>query len=139
MCIALIHQSVFFFILPLLKNGPALHFLRLEITAFSLISRILKIPVARRSSVSMAKPFLMDSREFRLRMGLPSRVRVPLRLVAIPKMFSSSSVLPEPSSPATPKISPLRAEKDTSRSFEYSAERSFTSSKTSPISLVLGG
>ena len=133
------HQSVLFFSFFLLSRGPDLHFPRLDIVAFSRMFKILKIPVARLSSVSSANPFLIESLEFRLRIGLPSSVSLPLFLVATPNMFSSSSVLPEPSSPATPSISPLRAEKETSRSFEYMAERSFTSSSTSPISFVFGG
>ena len=133
------HHSVFFFIFFLLRKGPALHFSRLDIVAFSRIFSIPNMPVARRSSVSSANPFEMDSRAFLFLMGFPSRVIVPLRLVAVPYRFSKSSVRPEPSRPATPIISPRRAVKDTSRSFEYSAVRFLTSSRTSPISFVLGG
>ena len=114
------HQSVFSLSLALLKNGPFLHLSRLEMVAFSRILSIPKIPVARRSSVSRAKPFLIDSLGLRFLISFPLSLRVPPRLVDTPKIFSSSSVLPEPSSPAMPIISPFLALKLTSLSLAYS-------------------
>ena len=67
-------------------------FFRLEITVFSRIFRIPKIPVARRSSVRSAKPFLMDSLALRFLTSLPSSLITPSFLVATPKIFSSVSV-----------------------------------------------
>ena len=96
------HQSVLFFIFFLLRNGPLLHFPRLEIVALSRIFRIPKIPVARLSSVRSAKPFFIDSLALLFFIRFPSSVSVPLLRVAVPKIFSRSSVRPEPSSPATP-------------------------------------
>ena len=138
-CIEIMHQSVFALSFALLKNGPFLHLSRLEMVAFSRILSIPKIPVARRSSVSRANPFLIESPGLRFLISLPLSFKVPLRLVATPKIFSSSSVLPEPSSPATPIISPFRALKLTSFSLAYSELKLSASNKTSPISLVLGG
>ena len=106
---------------------------------FSRIFRIPKIPVARRSSVRSAKPFLMDSLALRFLTSLPSSLITPSFLVATPKIFSSVSVLPLPSSPARPTISPFRALKDTSCSKEYLALKCSTSNATSPGLLVLGG
>ena len=114
-------------------------FFRLEITVFSRIFKIPKIPVARLSSVRSANPFLMDSREFRLKHSLPFSLIVPDFLVATPKIFSSVSVRPLPSSPASPTISPLRTLKETSFSSEYCAVRLSTSSETSPGLFVFGG
>ncbi len=59
--------------------------------------------------------------------------------MAIPNIFSNVSVLPLPSSPANPIISPFLATNDTSFSNEYSAVRFSTSNKTSPGVLVFGG
>ena len=101
--------------------------------------RIPKIPVARRSSVRRAKPFLMDSRALRFVQTLPSSLMVPDFLVAIPKIFSSVSVRPLPSRPARPTISPRRTLKETSRSREYCAVRFSTSRATSPGLFVFGG
>ena len=122
-----------------LKAIPFLCFLRLDITVFSLMFRIPKIPVARRSSVSMAKPFLMDSLAFRFNTCFPSNLMVPDFLVAIPKIFSSVSVRPLPSRPARPTISPLLTLKDTSFKREYWAVSPSTSRATSPGLFVFGG
>ena len=65
--------------------------------------RILKIPVARRSSVSRAKPFLIASRGVLFLISLPWRRMVPVSLVMTPNRFSNTSVRPEPSSPAMPR------------------------------------
>ena len=78
------------------------------------IFRIPKIPVARRSSVRSAKPFLMDSLALRFLTFFAVQFDHTVFLVATPKIFSSVSVLPLPSSPARPTISPFRALKDTS-------------------------
>ena len=72
------------------------------------------MPVARRSSVSMAKPFLIDCRGVLLAMGLPLRVISPLSLDMMPKIVLRSSVLREPTSPATPSTSPARSWNETS-------------------------
>ena len=135
----IIHHSVFFFSFALLRNGPVLHLSRLAIVAFSRIFSIEKIPVARLSSVRSAKPFLIDSPAFLFFIALPSILMVPDFLVATPNMFSKSSVLPEPSSPATPSISPRRALNETSRSLEYSALSPSTSKSTPSGLFVFGG
>jgi len=54
-----------------LRNGPFRYFFRLAMTVFARISRIPRMPVARRSSVTSAKPFLMDSRGVLLPTSLP--------------------------------------------------------------------
>ena len=53
----------------------------------------------------------------------------------MPNRFSSSSVLPEPSSPATPKISPLSALNETPCRLAYSELKLSTLSKT-PLGLL---
>ena len=103
------------------------------------MSKMPKMPVARRSSVSSANLFLIASRARRFFTSLPCRRMTPLLRVATPKIFSSTSVRPEPSRPARPTISPLCTLKETSRSLEYMAVRPSTSSSTPPISLSLGG
>ena len=63
---------------------------------------------------------------------------VPLPLVMAPNRFSSTSVRPEPSRPAMPRISPLRSWKLASFRRVYLPERCSTSRITSPGLLVLG-
>ena len=72
------------------------------------------MPVARRSSVSMAKPFLMDWRGVLLEMGLPFSLISPLSRAMMPKIVLRSSVLREPTRPATPSTSPARSSNETS-------------------------
>ena len=133
------HQSVLSFIFFLLKNGPTLSLSRLEMVVFSQISRIPKIPVARRSSVRYAKPFLMDSPGLRLSTFLPSKYTSPLLLVAVPNKTERREVRPEPSRPAMPKISPFRAVNDTSFNLTYSPVKCSTRKSSSPMTVFLGG
>lgn len=58
------YLSVVTFIFFLLTNGPVIYFFRLATVAFSLMLRMPKIPVARRSSVRSANPFLSTREEF---------------------------------------------------------------------------
>ena len=55
------------------------------------------------------------------------------------EMSGVLDLVPDPSSPATPSISPLFASKDTSLRFVYSLPRFSTFSSTSPISLSFFG
>ena len=137
---ASIDHCVSFFIELSLKYKPAfLCFFKLEITVFSRIFKIPKIPVARLSSVRRANPFLIDSRALRFFTTLPSNLIVPECLVAIPKIFSNVSVRPLPSKPAIPTISPFLTLKDTSFRIEYCAVRPSTSNAMSPGLFVFGG
>ena len=108
-------------------------------TVLSRMSRMPKIPVARRSSVSSAKPFLMASRGEALRMAFPCRRISPPPRVMAPNKFSSTSVRPEPSRPAMPRISPFFSWNEASFSRVYLPDRCSTCRITSPGSLVLGG
>ena len=123
----------------LLKKPKRICFFRLEMTVFSRMFSMAKMPVARRSSVSREKPFLMDSRGVRLRQTLPWSLMVPVLRVALPKMFSSVSVRPLPSRPARPRTSPERAWKLTSFKRLYWALRFSTSNETDPGTLVFSG
>ena len=68
-------------------------------------------PRVLRSSVTMAIPALIASSGWVNRTGRPSSRIVPAgRAGPAPKMASSSSVRPAPSSPATPRTSPARTE-----------------------------
>ena len=127
-CIASIDHLVSAFMDFELSTKPKrLCLLRLEMTVFSRMFRIEKIPVARRSSVRSAKRFLIDWRGFLFLHSLPPSKIVPVLRVATPKIVSSVSVRPLPSRPASPRISPRRAVKDTSCSWLYMPERFLTS------------
>ena len=113
----------------------------LAMVAFSLMSIEPKMPVRRRSSVRRANPFLMAFMELSLWTRIPFRNTRPSSLALTPKMVSSSSDRPEPTSPASPKISPFLTEKETSwmALFPYLELRCLTSRLTSPGVLVFGG
>ncbi len=89
------------------------------------------IPVLRRSSVRKASPARLASRGLRMRVSLPSMRTRPDEMGRRPKRVSMSSVRPAPTSPAKPRISPLRRSKVTF-SKAPGEERSSTRRRTSP-------
>ena len=114
------------------RNGPRQNERRDEMTVFSRMPRMAKIPLLRLSSVTKANPFFMDSLGVEFEISLPLRKIYPLDFFAVPKRVDKSSVLPEPSSPATPSISPDLSVKDASFGNESSPERFETLRSSSP-------
>ncbi|MPN08366.1 hypothetical protein SDC9_155648 [bioreactor metagenome] len=74
-----------------------------------------KMPVARRSSVIMAIPWLIASLGRAMRICFPRYSTLPSVMARKPKIPSISSVRWAPTRPLTPRISPLRSSKLTCR------------------------
>ena len=108
-------------------------------TVFSRTESIPKIPVSRRSSVTSAKPFFMASCGLLFFIFLSSKTIAENSDFLSPKMLSSSSLLPAPSSPAMPKISPFCKVKFIFLSFKSSVVRFFNEKSSLPISLFFEG
>ena len=113
---------------------PPMRYLFKEDTeTLSAMDKTPRMPVARRSSVSMAMPLLMASRGWLIFSSLPLYVMVPALWQRRPNRPSISSVRWAPTRPATPRISPLRTVKLAWRKLLGLMEvKSFTSNTTSP-------
>ena len=105
---------------------------------FSRIDSSGSSPSTLRSSVSSATPeFIMLRGPFGLTVS-PSILISPSTMGSDPKMDSSSSLRPEPSSPPMPRISPARTSKSTA-GLSSVRRRPRTLSRAGPSSLASSG
>ena len=136
----LISLPVAFTIFGLDRAGPTLYCSRLAMVVLNVRSHFRNRPLALRSSVIMAKPCSMASFALLKFISRSLKYTRPAARVRTPKMVSSSSVRPAPTSPYSPKISPSRTSKVTSWRWGANlVDRCCTDRMVPPGTLSTGG